>query len=296
MLKIVLTLNNARRSWIPFRRRAFVLNLPEMWSEVQPLARRQRWWRWIISLPGPAAQRAMLRDLLPLRYRRRLRPMEFAALAHHLAWTAPDMQCEQVPIPHFTHAGRMYYFPTPKGENTTCLEYAIADDYYKEFAAGDTEALFRLSATLWRERDTDSAATLRRGDKRVLLNDKAEIEHRVRVLREAPADFHLQALYFFAGLKQYVHRIYGTWLFEPTDDDDDADDEAVRPTNNGPDFGWWGVFQQVASEGVFGHDVRLVYQAALHEVCVHLVRRRVEAQRMGSTQTPAPAARPENED
>lgn len=288
MLTVNLTIESKKRRWLDrFRRRRFVLHLPEFWEEVQPLRRRQRWWRWVMALPRPAAQRAMVRDLLPRHFRRILSDLDMAALAMQLDWTGGDPQCDQVPIPHTTHVGRMYHFPTAKGENTTCIEYALADDYYKQFADGDAEALFRLSATLWRESDHDADAALRRGDKRVPLCDKAEVEKRAAVLREAPAEIHLQALHFFGGLKKYIHRVYGNWLFEQPEEDEEGEAASADAKAGSPDFGWWGVFQQVAEAGVFGHDVRQVYQAPLHEVCVYLVRKRVQEQQMNS-QMPAP--------
>ncbi len=238
----------------------------------------------------------MMRDILqamPRKMRRLLSPLDFAALARIMDWTQATPQCEQVPVPHGTHRGIMYHFPTPKGANTTCLEYAIADEYYKEFVAGDAEALPLLAATLWREEDKDAAAALRRGDRRVRLYDKAEIEARARLLRDMPEDLQLQALTFFGGLKQYVHRVYGKWIFEEQEEDEDDDTQGAEKPGRGPDFGWWGILQQVAEARVFGN-VQEVYQASLHEVCVFLVRKRIEQENIRS-QAPAMPRREEEE-
>lgn len=290
MLTARLQIETARRSWNPFRRRRFLLLLPEHWEEVQPDARRRRWWRWAVILPPAAAGRAMVRDLIPATFRRRMSEMDFAALALQLSWTTAEPQCEHVPIPHYTMAARMYHFPTTKGENMTCIEYAIADEYYTAYADGDTAALPLLTATLWRQSDNEPGAALRRGDRRVPLYDKAEIVHRARVLSEAPAEIHLQSLHYFGGLKKYIHRVYGNWLFEQPDDeggDDDEEPMETTGTTGQPDFGWWGIFQEVAESGTFG-DIKAVYQAPLHEVCVFLVRRRVQQEQTGVTAPPSP--------
>jgi hypothetical protein len=196
-----------RRSWNPFRRRRFVLSLPERWDEVSPVSRRQRWARWVLVLPRPAAARAMLRDLIPRRFRKLLTPMDFAAFAQQLEWTHAEAQCEQVPMPHFSHNGRMYVFPTPKGANVTGVEFALCDDLYRQFSDGDLDALPVLSAAIWRERDHDTAAALRRGDARVPLSSKEEAELRARWLQEAPPEMQAQALLWFAGLKLYINRV-----------------------------------------------------------------------------------------
>jgi len=282
------------RWWRRLRRRDFVLQVPERWDEAGSLRRRQRWWRWIIALPRPAAQRAMLRDLLrhlPRSILGQLPPLDFAALASLLDWTQAEMQCDQVPVPHCTVGGRMYHMPTAKGANVTCLEYAIADDYYSQFVQGDPTALLHLVATIWREQHADSADALRRGDKRAPLFDKAEIEARAVRLKKMPEDLQLQALMYFAGLKKYVHRVYGKWIFEQPDEGEEPDEK--RQESRGPDFGWWGILQQVAESGTFGI-IAQVNQASIHEVCVFLVRKRIEADNFRS-QAPA-THRPEDSD
>lgn len=242
-----------------------------------------------MALPRPAAQRAMLRDLVPHRYRRRMSDVDFAALSLQLDWTKPDYDCTTVPMPQITWRGMDYVFPRAKGVNVTCMEFALCDDLYRDFIEGNAEAVNVLSACVWRERDYDLVATLRRGDERTPLYSREEAEARAARMAKAPPEMAAQALLWFAGLKAYVHRLYGTWLFEE-DDDPDADDESTNSqSNQSPNFGWWGVFQAVAESGVFG-TIEQVYQTALHDLCVHLVRKRVEASAMG-----APAAAPKQD-
>lgn len=245
-----------------------------------------------MTLPRPAAQRAMLRDLVPRRWRKMLTPMDFAALSEQLGWTHAEAQCEQVAIPHFTHKGQVYVFPKPKGPNVSGVEFALCDDLYKQFSDGDTDALLTLSAAIWRERDTDAAAALRRGDERVPLVSKEEAEARAARMAKAPAEMHLQALLWFAGLKLYVHRVYGKWLFEEDEDDDDTDDQQKATNNQSPNFGWWGIFLDVAEAGVFGR-VEQVYQTSIHDICIYLVKKRADANAMGAAMTPP---KPEGEE
>lgn len=277
-----------RRSWIPFRPRRFYLKVPQSWDEVTPLARRQRWWRWLMMLPRPAATRAMVRDLLPKWVRLKISDLNFAGLTLLLDWMQAEPNCTDIPVPRFNHGGYTYFFPTAKGENVTCIEYALADDYYKEFAEGDASKLMPLVATVWHEFDTDEARAMRRADKRVPLYSKAEVEQRAHRLKSAPSEMQLQALLYFGGLKAYIHRVYGKWIFEQDEEPDEEDQEAGSPkkeTSSGPDFGWWGIFQQVAESGVFGN-IDQVYQASIHDVCIFLVRKRVESNQQPQSSEP----------
>lgn len=214
------------------------------------------------------------------------------AIVSKFSFTEPKPDCEQIPVAEFEWKGQTYGFPSAKGANITCLEYAVAEDYYKALEGGDEQSLWLLAATLWRECDADRRSTLQRGDPRVPLYDKAEVEARAVDFQGAPMEILLQALLYFVGLKMYVHRVYRTWLFDaPEDDDDEEEDASPEPPtrqSGGPDFGWWGVFQYVAEVGLFGK-VKEVYQTSFHEVCVFLVRKRMEAEKMQrSLPTPKP--------
>lgn len=283
MLTTVIT--DKTRRWNPFRRRRFTIELPENWDDLGSPRRRARWWRWALTLPRPAADRAMVRDCLrklPGRIRRGLTDLDLGAFALNLAWVSVEPDCKQLAIPSFEHRRRRYHFPTPKGTNVTCIEYPLADDYYRQFVEGkDEQALLLLLATLAREEDADEAGTLRRGDKRVPLHSRDEIEARAHRLRNVPAEVQLQALMYFAGLKAYIARVYGSWLFDMPEEEEEEEEnpEEVEPAQDTryPDFGWWGIFQSVAESGVFGN-LDQVYQASLHDICIYLVRKRVEAE------------------
>lgn len=284
-MPLTVAISTTRRVWWWTRRRTFRRELPVSWKDV-PATRRRRWLSWWLNSPADA-QRRITRDALRLPGWAWLAmdDAERQTLQDQFTWTQPTAQCDQVPIGEFRHRGQVYCFPTPKGQNMTAIEYAAADDYYKALDGGDEHALFLLAATLWRERDADGAAALRRGDVRVPLFDKAEAEARAERLKDAPPEILMQALLYFAGIKMYMHRVYRTWLFEQDEEEDEEEDDDTPPPtgrgSDGPDFGWWGAFQWVAEVGLFGA-VPQVYQTPIHDVCVFMVRKRIEANRLQS--------------
>lgn len=302
-MPITVAISTARRAWGWTRRATFRRELPESWKEVSA-TRRRRWLSWWLESPADAPER-IARDALRLPgwAWRAMGSAEKSALLEKFAWTEPKPDCENVWFSSFRWKRRTYYFPTPKGENMTAIEYACAEDYYKALDGGDERSLLLLAATFWRERERDADAGLRRGDERVPLYDKAEVEARADRLANAPAEVTMQALLYFAGLKLYVHRVYRTWLFEDSDgeDDDEEADGSESPRRSqasdtdGPDFGWWGTFQYVAEMRVFGN-VREVYQTPFHEVCVFLVRKRMEADRLRSAGNFSPQKQRDDDD
>ena len=206
-----------------------------------------------------------------------------------IEWMTPTPDCENAPWQYFEHRGRTWHMPKPMGENMTCIEYPLADEYYLKFVQdGDDSALLMLVATLVREESTDPQRRLREDDVRVALYSRAEISDRATVLRHLPVEYQMSVLMWYAGMKQYVHRVYGPHLFEPDYDDDETteskedDYEEIRDEkeeDSADGFGWWGVFQDVAEAGLFG-TMKEVYQANFHEVCMWLVRKRIAERQM----------------
>jgi hypothetical protein len=278
MIEAILT-DQKRRRWNPFRRRRFVLRIPQRWSEVAPIGRRERWWRWVVTMEPPAAKSRILRDLVPLRFRRAMTDLDFAALSSHLDWLEVKPDTENAPLDGFTHNDVQYAFPNAKGANVSCIEFALCDDYYKEFSEGNADALLRVSACLWREEDDNEREALRRGDARVPLYSKEEVEARVKRLEGVAHEVHIQALLWWVGMKMLVSKMYGNWLFEQ-DDEDDEDEPAYAKASagegKGPNFGWWGIFLDVAESGTFG-PLDKVYQTSIHDICIFLVKKRAEA-------------------
>lgn len=288
-MPVTVAISTARRAWGWTRKVTFRRVLPESWKDL-PAARRLKYLTWWTTQSADAPER-IARDVLrlPRWVWRSMATAEKGVFLERLAWMEPKPDCERIPFPEIRHKRRTYVFPKPKGENITAIEYAAAEDYYKRLDGGDGEGLLLLAATLWRERDSDGRAALRRGDWRVQMFDKAEVEARAERLRSAPPAMLIQALLYFAGLKMYIHRVYRTWLFEGEEDEEEEEDEpasakatAGKAGTSGPDFGWWGVYQYVAEVGVFGK-VPEVYQTPLHDICVFLVRKRMEAERLQSS-------------
>ena len=294
MLQIGITATRPGRWRAGTRNSAWSRILPASWVEV-PDDCRAKYYTWLVA-DEEAGLLAVLRHLLHLPdwALSAISPDDTRAIIGLLSWMRPTADCKSIPFPSFQHRGITYHFPKPKGSNVTCLEYPLADEYYLRFyhsAQGDAEALLLLVATICRESEPDHAAAARRGDPRVPLNSRAEIEARALRLAGLPAYMQFAALLYFAGLKEYVYNTYKAWIFEEEDvddpeaetpdEDDDEDEYEAAPEQaparaSGPDFGWWGIFQDAAEAGLFG-TLDDVYHTSLHNVAMWLVRQRVRA-------------------
>jgi len=273
------------RRWGILPRRPFVLEIPQEWSELGP--NRAKWWEWVATLTPDVARENMLRDLLPPRYLLRLTEPEIGAVLATLQWPTAALDATVVPVERFEHQGETFAFASAKGANVTGIEYALCEEYFTEGKNGDAKAYLMLSACLWREKIAHERTALKRGDWRMPLNSREEVEARAKTLESAPGWVHVQALSFFVGLKVLVHKMYRTWIFDADEDDGDEDDQDTnQPT--GPNFGWWGMFLDVAESGVFG-TLPDVHQASLHDICIFLVKKRaaeLESQRNAARRSP----------
>lgn len=285
MIPVVVTSARPRRWWRWRRAHTWRRMLPQRWSDL-PEARRRLYYALALAGKEREVMRHCLR--LPAWAWQAMRAEEVAALAGALAWMRLDADCDTVPFPSFTHERVTYHFPKPKGENMSCIEYAIADEYYLQLVRdGDESALLLLTATLYRQETSERGRAIREDDARVPLHSRAEIIERANWLRRAPLEYQTAALLFFAGLKQYVRKVYGPHLFDLDDEDDDelTNDPNDELTNNDSNdanedgFGWWGIFQDVAEARLFG-TMKEVYQASFHEVCMWLVRQRIRERQM----------------
>lgn len=256
------------------RRTGFAVSIPERWSDLKP-GERSEWWRLVCHLPAEQVQQALLQKLLrriPARIRRRMPADDVAALGLALRWARLQPDCSNLPLPEIRLRGTRYVLAKPMGRNVAAGEFAVCDDLYKQvIEKNDLDALRTLTAILYREENPDRAAAEARGDERTPYRNRDEAESRLRRMGEPPAEMQMQALYYFAGLKQVIHRMYGRHIFRTNEDDD-------TPAT-GPDFGWWGVLQGAAESGPF-EKIPGIYQAFLHEVCVFLVRKKQEADAM----------------
>ena len=272
-----------RRRLLMLRRRRYSLFVPLSWQET-PARLRARWWAWLVSLPTEEAESKAVASLvksLPGWVRRRLPIDLYGSIALLLRnWYILRDDCENIAQPEYAFKGERYHLPMPRGENMSCVEFALADEFYKEYAAKQNiESLAMLTWALYREADQDADAGRRRGDIRVQLYTKMQVEHRLSVLGMPPGEMMVQAALFFGGMKRFLHDTFGEWIFETPDDPDD--DSAPAPASTTPEFGWWGILQAVAESGVFGN-LEQTYQASLYEVCVYLVRKNVERMKMES--------------
>jgi len=156
--------------------------------------------------------------------------------------------------------------------------------------------LLRLSACLWREEDYNEKEALKRGDERVPLHSKEEVEARVIRMATVPTEVLLQALTWWIGMKMLINGMYGAWLFEQDEEDEEDEPASAEATagkaGKGPNFGWWGIFLDVAESGVFG-PLAQVYQTSIHDVCIFLVKKRAEANQAPEPSTPST---PQDED
>lgn len=243
---------------------------------------RARWWAWSATVSPDEALRKMLADLIPKGLYPQIPADALGALAAQLRWATMVVDAEQVPVEFFAHNGEQYAFASAKGGNVAGLEYALCEDYYAEAQQGDASAYLRLSACLWREKIWHKGTALRRGDWRVPLYSREEVEARAAALESAPAWVHVQAVTWFIALKGLIHKMYRSWIFDADDPDEDGEaEEPEAAPSRGPNFGWWGMFLDVAESGVFG-PLPEVHQASLHDVCIFLVKKRaaeLEAQR-----------------
>lgn len=281
-------------AWV---RRSWLFELPEGWHDVPDKARR-RWWAAVVRDDREALVRLCLRPL-PFPVRRALTGTDRAAILPVLAWAKVEPSAQVVYLPEISYKRRLWVMPAPNGTNVCALEFAYCEDQLRAYVQQhDTQAALSLAAALWREKDADKATALKRADARVPLHSSAEVRARLAAWgAEPPAEMTVAALCYFAGLKDLLKRMYGEWIFEmpdeipdeeadedATDDDEDEEEKNTASTggsyaDNYPDFGWWGVLQSVAEAGLFG-TLEQVYQTSIHDICIYLVRKRVEQLRM----------------
>ncbi len=270
-------ISKKRRRLTLFWRRRFSFAFPQSWAEV-PARSRALWWSICVEKVDVCAAH-LVTKIIPQRWRRGLSDEDRKALVAAMEWSKPKPDCASIPVPEQKYKGSTFAFPAANGENLACLEFALCDDLYGQYVSKqDSAALNLLTWALWREKEPDSKLRAARGDDRVLLSGIGEVREREKHYGTAPVEMQVQSLLYFAGLKQYLQAVYGAYIFEQPDDDDDT---PPQPASTTPNFGWWGIFQAVAEAGIFG-DNEKVFQTNLHEVCVYLVRKKVESDRTRS--------------
>lgn len=192
--------------------------------------------------------------------------LEMGKLTETLNWVNLAPSPEPI-IPSFDHRGITFHFPKEKFENGRAIEYPIADDFYSDYCeSNEKKHLVRLAATICRPESNDFKSIITRGDKRIPLLSREEAIHRAEILKDLPDEILLTVKLFFEGIKQYVHDTYGHWLFPQTNPEEENG-------SGGLNFGWWGMYQDVAENGLFGN-LQQVYQSLFHDVAIYLIRKK----------------------
>lgn len=267
-----------RRWWRPWRQ-VYRRDLPASWTEVEP-ARRLPLLRLLFRYPGAMGRLLVLRRVLCLP-NRIFKAIDDDQVTGLLSITAGWMTIQESPEPvlaWFDDGPVRYHAPRSHGLNLVALEYPIADEAFGNYLrTGDKAALRLLCATLYREANPDTDAATTRGDIRVPLRSRWEAEARAERLAAVPEEVLSAVLLYFAGVKQYVSKAYGAALFEQPELDEHGNPVPAATT---PSLGWWTVYFNLATDGPFGRNVEEVYQTAFHDVCLFLVDRKRQEDRI----------------
>lgn len=262
-----------RRWWRPWKK-VYRRVLPASWMEVEP-ARRLPLVRLVLSRPGAGGGLLGIRHLLkvPGRIFKAMTDEDLAALLEALPWLRAKPSAEPS-LAWFDLGGVRYYAPLSHGLNLVALEYPIADEAFGNYLrSGDIQDLRLLVGTLYREENLDQEAVNRRGDIRVPLLSRWEAEARAKRLAALPDEVALAVMLYFAGVKGYVYQAYGEYLFV-------QETEAGTQPVTSPGLGWWSVYFNLAVDGPFGRNVEEVYQSSYHDVCLYLVDRKKQEDRL----------------
>lgn len=206
------------------------------------------------------------------------------ALSKQVAWIHGPAGPQSV-IPYFRYRREKYLFPKPKAETWTALEYALAEDMFEGVFNPDhteqqqVEHMLQLTALVARERNPNRAQVLATGDERAPVRSREEVIDRTHRLVGLPPEYQHAALLYWLGVKEYIHNLYGQWLFQGEDqaDTDDLDTDPEPNPASGNLFGWWGLYMDVAEKGVFGN-LEAVHHTNFHTVCMFMVKQ-VQASR-----------------
>lgn len=236
--------------------RHVVAYIPEAWGEVPrrhlPLFLR-------VAVGGPDEYSNRLRAIRaitgwPSRRLWQITPTDLWAICDTLSWTQEPRP--ESPFREVIHNGVTRLTPGDGFEHGTCLQWALAEEYFQQVVSGDDQAVYLLAAVLLRPADDP-------------VRDRKQLEADVKIMRQLKEELVGSLALYFAGVKQYVHEIYGEHLFTRT-----SEEEQDQP--RGPHFGWWGAYLSVAESGTFG-TYDQVLQTGFHTVCVYLVQKKREA-------------------
>jgi hypothetical protein len=289
MIKVQLTVSKRRRDIIK------IIELPETWQEYSGQGfDTMSAIRLLLTLSPTVAKVQILRGILqkqgiPNTLFLAMSDDNIADLVVPLAWMQPD--ASPIPLfPDFIHKGITYILPTERFENGSALEFALADDFFKKAVEQDDKErqayLLKLVATLCREEKSDTDAIIASGDRRQVLHSRAEVEHRATKLNALDEAIQVAIFLYFAGVKKYIFDLYGKYIFTiPDEDESDETNTEETPAANAQaeSFGWWGIFMELAQNLIH---LDQIHQRNFHELCLWLVRSKMQQDRMRSLITP----------
>lgn len=259
------------------RKKKVTLQLPEKWAEVTPKQAFEL--MPLVALPpSPKASFRALKVFMngSSKYLRKMRPGQVASLTFCVSWLWEEDMTEAV-IPWFEQDGQRYLLPDAMLENITCLEWLLAEEYYKELLESPNEkSMQNLMGTLCREPDRDKAAGMARDDMRVVLYSRKEAEQRGQRLVDVDERVKLFVMAFFSGCKKWVHTTYKSWLFKGPEEGE----ENEQPTSIIDQLGWYGIFQNVAESGVFGNMENVLVRTKFKDVCLFLITKKEQYEEM----------------
>jgi len=255
-------------------------SIPDGWSGV---LKPEKALRALSEHPGAHGQVLALKHVL------KLKPGDYFALSNEqvadLLSLTPWLKLAPHPTPvmgNFNWRRKRICWPKAKGANMSFREWVIGDAAFDKYLAGDNTALQLLAGVVLRERKTkrsfhfarvaDIEAINLSGDDRVVLKSRSEAEARANSYTSKPlrVEAYAALLMYWAGLREYISKAYGAYLFE----DPNATADDVGPKL--PNFGWHGKALEIAATGVMG-TVDDVYDANAHVVFMYLVKSIAEA-------------------
>lgn len=230
--------------------RAYAAQIPQSWGEV-PAQHLSRLLHAAYAAADPVGARLKaIRKMSgwPMRLLWQIDPLDLYFIQDTLQWI--EHPTHEMPFPFLTIGSLKYYLPGDGFEEATCLQWALADEYFHAMEK-DANAVMNLAAVIITHEVTD----------------RKDVAAMAAAMRDTDATYLAALVSYFAGVKTYVHKMYGSYLFKQADEDDQP---------RGPQFGWWGVFLSVAESGTFG-TYDQVLQTNFHTLCVYLVQKQQEA-------------------
>lgn len=263
------------------KERAVRFDLPERWEEVTG----EQALKLLPAMGGDDRSAAIVRVLGVLMggqagLLRQMEPGQVVSLGGLVSWLwvkRLDVNCVKSFKIRYKGRRNDYLLPSAKLENITCLEWLLADEAFCDFrASGKPEDLYRLMGAICREKDSNKRAGAARDDMRVPLLSRMEMEERAKVMGKAEADVLAFVLAFFSGCKEWVFETYKPWLFEEPEELEEGEEPEERPKTILDKLGWYGMFQRVAQDGLFGTLEEVLTRAKFKDVCLYLITKKAE--------------------